>query len=209
IEYKWDGIRGQLIKRNDEIFIWSRGEELVTDQFPELVESLKKCEGNFVIDGEIIAWKEDKILNFSELQKRLNRKTISKKMLEEIPVKCIVYDLLELEYEDLRQNPLQERRKKLENWLELNLPSHIILSQKITSDHWHTMNEIRNNAREINAEGLMLKHRSSVYHAGRKRGDWWKWKINPYTIDAVLIYAQKGSGRRSGYYTDYTFAVKD
>lgn len=209
IEYKWDGIRGQLIKRNDEIFIWSRGEELVTDQFPELVESLKKCEGNFVIDGEIIAWKKNKILNFSELQKRLNRKTISKKMLEEIPVKCIVYDLLELEYEDLRQKPLQERRKKLENWLELNLPSHIILSQKITSESWETMDEIRNNAREINAEGLMLKHHNSVYHAGRKRGDWWKWKINPYTIDAVLIYAQKGSGRRSGYYTDYTFAVKD
>lgn len=209
VEYKWDGIRGQIIKRNDEVFIWSRGEELVTAQFPELVEAFSKCEGNFVLDGEILAVKDNQVLNFNELQKRLNRKTITKKMLEEIPVSVFLYDVLEWEHEDIRDKPFAERRQILESWMEINQKENIKISDLISFEKWDILDDIRSNAREINAEGLMLKSKNSIYHAGRKKGDWWKWKINPLTVDAVLIYAQKGSGRRSSYYTDYTFAVKD
>ena len=208
-EYKWDGIRGQIIKRNDEIFIWSRGEELVTPQFPEIEEVLKNFKENFVIDGEILAVKDDEVLNFNELQKRLNRKNITKKMMEEIPVSVFVYDILEFETEDLREKPLQERRKILENLIQNNPNSKIQLSQIIETENWEQLPQIRIESRELNSEGLMLKHKDSKYHSGRKKGDWWKWKVDALTIDAVLIYAQKGSGRRSGYYTDYTFAVKD
>ena len=207
-EYKWDGIRGQLIKRNEEIFIWSRGEELVTPQFPELVSALEILEGNFVIDGEILAVINDEVLNFNELQKRLNRKTITPKMLREIPVKVFVYDILEFNDEDLREKPLSERRKILENLIEKHPVENIKISQIITFEKWEELIEIRENSRENNSEGLMLKQKNSHYHSGRKKGDWWKWKVDALTIDAVLIYAQKGSGRRSGYYTDYTFAVK-
>jgi len=208
-EYKWDGIRGQLIKRNDEIFIWSRGEELVTSQFPEIEETLKNFSGNFVIDGEILAVKDSQVLNFNELQKRLNRKNITKKMMEEIPVNVFVYDILEHENLDLREKTLKERRKILENLVQQNPNERIHLSQIIDAEKWEKLPEIRSKSREINSEGLMLKHQDSKYHSGRKKGDWWKWKVDALTIDAVLIYAQKGSGRRSSYYTDYTFAVKD
>lgn len=209
VEYKWDGIRGQIIRRNDEVFIWSRGEELVTEQFPEITEVVKAMKGNFVLDGEILAVKESKVLNFNELQKRLNRKTLTKKMLSEIPIKVFAYDLLELENHDLREKPVSARRAMLEELLLNQKPENIQLSQRIDFGKWTELNEIRENSRSVNSEGLMLKQKSSPYHAGRKKGDWWKWKINPFTIDAVLIYAQKGSGRRSAYYTDYTFAVKN
>ena len=207
-EYKWDGIRGQLIKRNTEIFIWSRGEELVTPQFPELVTALEHIPGNFVLDGEILAVNDDEVLNFNELQKRLNRKTITPKMLREIPVKVFVYDILEFNDEDLREKPLSERRKILENLIETYPVEHIKISGNVTFKNWDDLIAIRENSRENNSEGLMLKQKNSHYHSGRKKGDWWKWKVDALTIDAVLIYAQKGSGRRSGYYTDYTFAVK-
>ena len=207
-EYKWDGIRGQLIKRNTEIFIWSRGEELVTPQFPELVTALEHIPGNFVLDGEILAVNDDEVLNFNELQKRLNRKTITPKMLREIPVKVFVYDILEFNDEDLREKPLSERRKILENLIETYPVEHIKISGNVPFKNWDDLIAIRENSRENNSEGLMLKQKNSHYHSGRKKGDWWKWKVDALTIDAVLIYAQKGSGRRSGYYTDYTFAVK-
>jgi len=209
IEYKWDGIRGQIIKRNDEVFIWSRGEELITEQFPEITEVVKMMKGNFVLDGEILAVKDGKVLNFNELQKRLNRKTLTKKMLSEIPIEVFTYDLLELEGTDLREKPISARRAMLEELLLNESPENIKISQIIDFEKWENLNEIRENSREINSEGLMLKQKNSPYHSGRKKGDWWKWKINPLTIDAVLIYAQKGSGRRSAYYTDYTFAVKN
>lgn len=209
VEYKWDGIRGQLIRRNGEVFIWSRGEELVTDQFPEIAEELSLLKGEFVIDGEILAVKDGHVLNFNELQKRLNRKNITKKMLEEIPVQVFAYDLLELDGEDLREVPMAERRVKLEALVSELASAKVTLSEAVNFDKWEDLDGIRGNAREINSEGLMLKQKNSVYHTGRKKGDWWKWKINPMTIDAVLIYAQKGSGRRSSYYTDYTFAVKN
>lgn len=208
-EYKWDGIRGQLIKRNGEVFIWSRGEELVTPQFPELKETLENVEGDFVIDGEILAVKNDEVLNFNELQKRLNRKNITKKMMEEIPVQVFAYDMLEFKGEDLREKPLSERRKMLEDLLVQNQNTKISLSQIIQTENYKELKEIREKSREINSEGLMLKQKKSIYHSGRKKGDWWKWKVDPLTIDAVLVYAQKGSGRRSSYYTDYTFAVKN
>ena len=207
-EYKWDGIRGQLIKRNKEIFLWSRGEELVTPQFPELVSALEKMEGDFVLDGEILGVVDNQVLNFNELQKRLNRKTITAKMLKEIPVKSFVYDILEFNGEDLREKPLSERRAILEKLINENPHENIKLSEIIQYENWEELTEIRSNSRENNSEGLMLKQKNSHYHSGRKKGDWWKWKVDALTIDAVLIYAQKGSGRRSGYYTDYTFAVK-
>lgn len=207
-EYKWDGIRGQLIKRNKEIFLWSRGEELVTPQFPELVFALENIEGDFVLDGEILAVVDNQVLNFNELQKRLNRKTITAKMLKEIPVKTFVYDILEFNGEDLREKPLSERRAILEKLINENPHENIKLSEIIQYKNWEELTEIRSNSRQNNSEGLMLKQKNSHYHSGRKKGDWWKWKVDALTIDAVLIYAQKGSGRRSGYYTDYTFAVK-
>ncbi|TZF98559.1 ATP-dependent DNA ligase (plasmid) [Chryseobacterium panacisoli] len=209
VEYKWDGIRGQIIRRNDEVFIWSRGEELITEQFPEITEVVKAMKGNFVIDGEILAVKQGKVLNFNELQKRLNRKTLTKKMLSEIPIEVFAYDLLELENNDLREKPISARRALLEELLLNEVPQNISISKSLDFEKWEELDSLRENSREVNSEGLMLKQKNSPYHSGRKKGDWWKWKINPFTIDAVLIYAQKGSGRRSAYYTDYTFAVKN
>ncbi len=209
VEYKWDGIRGQIVKRNDEIFIWSRGEELVTSQFPELVEAMAIFKDDFVIDGEILALKDNAVLLFNDLQKRLNRKNVSKRMLEEIPVGFYVYDLMEWNGEDVREKPLSYRRQLLENLFDNeNKAKDTILSEILSFENWDDLNEFRNKAREFNSEGLMLKQKNSPYHTGRKKGDWWKWKVDPLTIDAVMIYAQKGSGRRSSKYTDYTFAVR-
>jgi DNA ligase-1 len=209
-EYKWDGIRGQIIKRNNEIFIWSRGEELVTTQFPELVDIVEQIDGEFVLDGEILAMKDNAVLLFNDLQKRLNRKNVTKKLMEEVPVGLYVYDLLELDGKDLRTSSMATRRKLLEQLFEKNpIDTDLLhLSEVIDVDHWSELYEIRENARQFNSEGLMLKSKDSVYHVGRKKGDWWKWKVDPLTIDAVMIYAQRGSGRRSSKYTDYTFAVK-
>ncbi|WP_397445308.1 ATP-dependent DNA ligase [Polaribacter sp. R77954] len=209
VEYKWDGIRGQIIKRKDEVFIWSRGEELVTQQFPELVETISKLEEDFVIDGEILAIKDSAVLLFNDLQKRLNRKNVTKKLLEEVPVGLYVYDILELNNEDLRNQSMAGRRLKLEQLFQQNTSNILKLSEVITFKNWDELDALRNAARSFNSEGLMLKNKSSVYHVGRKKGDWWKWKVDPLTIDAVMIYAQKGSGRRSSKYTDYTFAVKN
>ena len=207
-EYKWDGIRGQFIRRNNEVFIWSRGEELVNAQFPELVSALEEMDGDFVLDGEILAVKNEEVLNFNELQKRLNRKTISVKMKVEIPIQAFVYDLLEFEGEDFRSKPLVERRLKLEEILNNSEVENFKLPEIIIAKSWKELAEVRLESRHNNSEGLMLKQKNSLYHSGRKKGDWWKWKVDALTIDAVLIYAQKGSGRRSGFYTDYTFAVK-
>ena len=209
VEYKWDGIRGQIVKRNNEIFIWSRGEELVTSQFPELVTAMETLQDDFVIDGEILALKDNAVLLFNDLQKRLNRKNVSKKMMEDIPVGFYVYDVLEWNGDDIRERSLEFRRAILEKLMtSANLPNYIVISEMICFKNWSELDAIRNQAREFNSEGLMLKQKNSPYHTGRKKGDWWKWKVDPLTIDAVMIYAQKGSGRRSSKYTDYTFAVK-
>lgn len=208
-EWKWDGIRGQAIKRNNELFVWSRGEELVTDQFPELQLLHDQLPDGTVIDGEILALKDNSVLSFNNLQKRLNRKTLTKKILDETPVGFYAYDIIEYKGEDVRNTPLHARRQLLESLLA-SVPTPLIkLSPVISFSSWDELADIRSRAREVNSEGIMLKAAGSIYHTGRKKGDWWKWKINPLTIDAVLIYAQKGSGRRSSFYTDYTFAVKD
>ena len=209
VEYKWDGIRGQIIKRKDEVFIWSRGEELVTQQFPEIVTAIAQFEGDFVIDGEILAIKDSAVLLFNDLQKRLNRKNVTKKLLEEVPVGLYIYDILELNDEDLRNQSMEERRNTLEHLFQQNKSELLQLSEVINFTNWDELDALRNEARSFNSEGLMLKKKSSIYHVGRKKGDWWKWKVDPLTIDVVMIYAQKGSGRRSSKYTDYTFAVKN
>lgn len=209
VEYKWDGIRGQIIKREEEVFIWSRGEELVTQQFPEIEEAVSQLQGSFVIDGEILAIKDSAVLLFNDLQKRLNRKNVTKKLLEEVPVGLYIYDILEIDGVDLRQESMEQRRKKLEELFTRNTNNILKLSEIIDFKNWNELDDLRNAARSFNSEGLMLKKKSSIYHVGRKKGDWWKWKVDPLTIDAVMIYAQKGSGRRSSKYTDYTFAVQN
>ena len=209
-EWKWDGIRGQIVKRNGELFIWSRGEELVTAQFPELHFLVDELEDGTVLDGEILSVKDGNVQAFSILQQRLNRKTINKAQLNDAPIGFYTYDILEYQGEDLRDQTMEYRRDLLEKIIiQIDNSEIIFLSPVITFESWEQLAEIRQGARDINSEGIMLKKRLSLYHAGRKRGDWWKWKINPYTVDTVMIYAQKGSGRRANFFTDYTFAVRD
>jgi DNA ligase-1 len=209
-EWKWDGIRGQIVKRNGELFIWSRGEELVTDQFPELHFLKDELPDGTVLDGEILSVKDGKVQSFSTLQQRLNRKTINKSQLSDAPIGFYTYDILEFEGNDIRQEPLSVRRNILVDVIaQLATKNIALLSPVIEFNSWEQLATIRETARELNSEGIMLKKLDSVFHTGRKRGDWWKWKINPYTVDTVMIYAQKGSGRRANFYTDYTFAVRD
>lgn len=209
-EWKWDGIRGQIVKRNGELFIWSRGEELVTDQFPELHFLKDELEDGTVLDGEILSIKDGNVQVFSILQQRLNRKTINKSQLKDAPVGFYIYDLLEYQTQDIREKTMAERRALLEGIVSaLQTKDVALLSPLIEFNTWEELAETRQRSRDMNSEGIMLKRLDSLYHSGRKRGDWWKWKINPYTVDTVLIYAQKGSGRRANFYTDYTFAVRD
>ncbi|MEL7255434.1 MAG: ATP-dependent DNA ligase [Pseudomonadota bacterium] len=209
-EWKWDGIRGQLICREGQHFTWSRGEELMTDRFPELARALDFLPSGTVLDGEILAWENDAPLPFNAIQKRIGRKSVPKKLLKEAPVILLAYDLLEDNGEDLRTLPFADRRSRLETLLS-NLPPEapLRLSPRLTFDSWASLSETRANARDERAEGLMLKRLSSPYHTGRKKGDWWKWKLDPLTIDAVMIYAQQGHGRRANLFTDFTFAVRD
>ncbi|WP_343668121.1 ATP-dependent DNA ligase [Chitinophaga sp.] len=208
-EWKWDGIRGQVIKRQGQLFVWSRGEELITEKFPEYGPLLDHLPEGMVIDGEILTYANDFPLPFQTLQTRIGRKNVTKKQLQEAPVVFLSYDLLEWEGKDIRTAPLSERRQLLEQVVEqVNHPA-LRLSPVITFHSWSALIEFRTQSREMGSEGLMLKRRDSPYQVGRKRGDWWKWKIDPFTIDAVMIYAQKGHGRRSNLYTDYTFAVRD
>ena len=208
-EYKWDGIRGQVIKRDGQVFIWSRGEELVTQQFPELKEIFEQIPGEFVLDGEILPLKEGNVLKFNDLQKRLNRKNVTPKLLKEVPVGFYAYDVMEYNQQDIRIEPLHKRRSILEDLLQNHIQNQLKISPIIAFDHWKDLVSLRENSRSINSEGIMLKEKNALYHVGRKKGDWFKWKVDPLSIDAVMIYAQRGSGKRSGHYTDYTFAVRD
>jgi DNA ligase-1 len=208
-EWKWDGIRGQLIRRNGETFLWSRGEELVNDKFPELLEFAEALPNGTVIDGEIMAFRDGSPLPFSLLQTRIGRKNLSKKQLLEAPISLLAYDLLEFDGNDIRGLPIQDRRSILEQ-LHLDFPhDRLQLPTIIQAESWEELSQVRALSRDHLAEGLMLKRKDSNYEAGRKRGSWWKWKIEPLTIDGVMIYAQKGHGRRSDLYSDYTFAVWD
>jgi len=208
-EWKWDGIRGQIIKRNHELFVWSRGEELMTEKFPEYHALKNHLPNGVVLDGEIIPSENGKPLPFALLQTRIGRKNVTKKQLTEAPITFFAYDLLEYEGNDIRKTLLVERRTLLEKIVkEINHPA-LLLSPVISFTTWAELTALRGQSRNLGSEGIMLKRKDSIYQVGRKRGDWWKWKIDPLVIDAVMIYAQKGHGRRSSLYTDYTFAVKD
>lgn len=206
-EDKWDGIRGQWIKRKGAVFIWSRGEELVTDKYPELLAFAAPLPDGTVLDGELICHDGERVMPFSALQTRIGRKAVSKRLLAEAPVKFIAYDLLEYEGRDIRSMPQHERCRMLETLLTPLNHANLLLSTPYRADGWDDLVGIRAAARERNSEGLMLKHKDAPYEVGRKRGGWWKWKLDPYTVDAVLIYAMRGHGRRANLYTDYTFAV--
>lgn len=211
IEHKWDGIRSQTIFRENEIFVWSRGEELVTDKYPEFQSLLGNIPDGTVIDAEILAFRDNEIGTFNDLQTRIGRKNASASILKSNPVILKAYDLLEWEGNDIRNQTYEQRRKILENLIGTlkgkNLPLH--LSERKSFDSWEAVASERMRARELHSEGLMLKRKTSPYQVGRKKGDWWKWKLEPLVIDAVLAYAMRGSGRRSNLFTDYTFALWD
>jgi DNA ligase-1 len=209
IEWKYDGIRAQLVRRAGQSWLWSRGEDLITDRFPEIA-SIALPEGT-VIDGEILIWKTDLPASFADLQKRIGRKTISTKMLAELPAVLVAYDVLEYEGVDIRATPQSSRRAILENIVNHANNPTLKLSPLIAADDWQTMATIREESRSRVVEGMMLKRADAHYGVGRTKdvGVWWKWKIDPYAVDAVLIYAQTGHGRRASLYTDYTFAVWD
>ena len=244
IEWKWDGIRAQLVKRGDVVHLWSRGEELITHRFPEIAAAATRLPDGTVLDGEVLAFRNDRPLPFSALQQRIGRQKQVAQLARTVPVVFMSYDILEDSGEDIRGLPLIERRERLERRLEVSAefqsepevresefeltpsnveptfgeasgaaahpPAHVLRpSPTIAATNWTDLAELRKESRERGVEGLMLKRRASAYGVGRKRGDWWKWKIEPFTIDAVLIYAQPGSGRRASLLTDYTFGVWD
>lgn len=216
-EWKWDGIRGQLVKRNGQLFVWSRGEELMTESFPEYALLSDYLPDGTVLDGEIICYQNNRPLPFSTLQSRINRKKVSRKALAEALVSFIAYDLLELDGVDLRQSALELRIQQLYHIVQTtnsafqhtSSQSPLLTSVQLLFSSWDELKQLQAQARDYQSEGIMLKRKMSSYQAGRKRGDWWKWKVNPMSVDAVLIAAQKGHGRRASLYTDYTFAVKD
>jgi DNA ligase-1 len=239
VEWKWDGIRAQLIRRGGETLIWSRGDDMVTDSFPEIAEAGGALPDGTVLDGEILAWQGEQPLPFGALQRRLGRKVVSAKTRKDFPIAFVAYDLLEAGGVDVRSRPLSERRARLAGLVSEaaeNTPasveksdggdflpgfgvsmqttkgnpgSMLRLSPIVTAASWAELEALRQQARDRGVEGLMLKRIASSYGAGRQRGDWWKWKIDPFVIDAVLVSAQPGHGRRATLYTDYTFAVWD
>ncbi|MFO0562028.1 MAG: ATP-dependent DNA ligase [Polyangiales bacterium] len=209
VEYKWDGIRGQIVKREGRVYLWSRGEELVSEAFPDLCEPLASLPDGTVIDGEILAWDAEakRPALFSVLQTRLQRKKLTAAHLREAPAHVIAYDLIEREGADLRERPLSERRALLEALIAAQGSPVLSLSERFSPKDREALEALRESAREHGAEGVMLKEHTSGYQAGRKRGLWWKHKRDPMTVDAVLVYAQAGSGRRANLFTDYTFAL--
>ena len=208
-EWKYDGIRAQLVRRDFKSWLWSRGEDLITDRFPE-ISTIALPEG-VVIDGEILIWKAGAPASFADLQKRIGRKSVSAKLQGELPAVLVAYDLLEHEGRDLRTLPQSERRALLESVVAQVASERLQLSPLIVADDWTQLAAIRDSSRQRGVEGMMLKAIGARYGVGRTKdvGTWWKWKIDPYTVDAVLIYAQAGHGRRASLYTDYTFAVWD
>jgi DNA ligase 1 len=208
IEWKWDGIRAQIMRRAEGTFIWSRGEELITDRFPEIVRRASSLPLDTVVDGEILAWRDGAVRPFGELQQRIGRKKLSSKVLSDTPAQFLAYDLLERGGLDVRSQSLRERRRQLEGVLR-DCNCQFELSPVVDASSWDELRELRAGSRERFVEGMMVKRLDSPYGTGRTRGVWWKWKIEPYTFDGVLVYAQPGRGRRANLLTDYTFAVRD
>jgi DNA ligase-1 len=209
-EWKWDGIRAQVIRRDGRTYVWSRGGELVTERFPELVETAEHLRDGTVLDGEIMPWKEGAALPFAQLQRRIGRKTLGARILADVPVVLVAYDLLEHEGRDLRGEPLAARRAELARVVDgTTLLGGFVLSPTVPLASWDDARRAHGASREHRAEGLMLKRLDSAYGVGRRKGAWWKWKVQPYSVDAVMIYAQPGHGRRALLHTDYTFAVRD
>ncbi|QJI35944.1 ATP-dependent DNA ligase [Pseudomonas sp. ADAK13] len=210
VEWKWDGIRAQLVKREGRLWVWSRGEELVTDRFPELHDLVHSLPDGTVIDGEIVVWKGS-VQPFALLQQRIGRKTLSKKILEDAPVAVLAYDLLEHHGDDWRNHTQAERRAQLEQVISDCDQPMLRASPLLTGDSWQALAQQREASRSLGVEGMMLKAREGLYGVGRTKdmGVWWKWKVDPFSVDAVLIYAQRGHGRRASLYSDYTFAVWD
>jgi DNA ligase-1 len=206
VEWKYDGIRAQLVRRAGQTWLWSRGEELVTERFPEVSAVAAALPDGSVIDGEIVVWKDDRPAPFALLQQRIGRKTLTRRVLAEAPASFIAFDLLEHGGADWRDRPQHVRRAALD---AVAGAAGLRLSPLLQGDGWSALAALRGQSRERGVEGLMLKHRDARYGSGRTKseGAWWKWKIEPYTVDAVLVYAQAGHGRRAGVYTDYTFAV--
>ncbi|WP_336353458.1 ATP-dependent DNA ligase [Pseudomonas atacamensis] len=227
VEWKWDGIRAQVVKRDGKLWVWSRGEELVTERFPEFDVLVHGLPDGTVIDGEIVVWKsthpttEDAfdphsdeppaVQPFTLLQQRIGRKTLDKKILEEVPVVVLAYDLLEWQGEDWRNQPQVKRRAQLEEVIARCNSPVLLPSPVLTGEDWLDLGRQREASRKLGVEGMMLKARDSLYGVGRTKdmGVWWKWKVDPFSVDAVLIYAQRGHGRRASLYSDYTFAVWD
>jgi DNA ligase-1 len=212
IEWKWDGIRAQLIRRAGASHLWSRGEELITHRFPEISAAATHLPDGTVLDGEVLAFREGRPLPFSALQQRIGRQKQVAQMSRAVPVVFMTYDVLETDGRDIRDRPLRERRTILEALAgpPENAPHQsgvLRASPLLTAQSWDELAGERARSRELGVEGLMIKRLESTYGVGRKRGEWWKWKIDPYSVDAVLIYAQPGSGKRASLLTDYTFAV--
>ena len=209
-EWKWDGIRAQVIRREGRTYVWSRGGELVTERFPELADSAIHLPDGTVLDGEIMPWKQGRALPFAQLQRRIGRKMLGPKILADVPVVLVAYDLLEHEGRDLRAEPLVRRRAELTRVVErAALAGALVLSPTIPLASWDDVRAAHGSAREQRAEGIMLKRLDSEYGVGRRKGSWWKWKVQPYSVDAVMIYAQPGHGRRALLHTDYTFALRE
>jgi len=207
IEWKYDGIRAQLVRRAGRTWLWSRGEELITERFPEIVERAHALPDGTVLDGEILVWRDNIPQPFALLQKRVTRKSVNANVLRESPVTFMAYDLLESGGQDFRLWPQTERRAALE---QLAHQYGVLISPRIAADSWEQLAFMRQQSRNRGVEGLMIKHLGSTYRVGRTKdanANWWKWKIDPYAIDAVLVYAQRGHGRRASLYSDYTFAV--
>lgn len=209
VEWKWDGIRAQLVRRTGQVHLWSRGEELITHRFPEIAAAASHLPDGTVLDGEVLAFRDGAPLLFSALQQRIGRQKQVAQMVRAVPVVFMTYDLLEDRTIDIRSLPLEERRTRLCALVSHESGGVLRASPTIEAETWAALANLRNESRTRGVEGMMLKRRSSAYGVGRKKGDWWKWKIEPYTIDAVLIYAQPGSGRRASLLTDYTFGVWD
>jgi DNA ligase-1 len=221
VEWKWDGIRAQLVLRAGGAWLWSRGEELITERFPEIeraarafAASVAPAGEGLVLDGEVLAWDPQAVrpMPFAALQKRVARKTLTPAVLRASPAAFVAYDLLEWRGEDWRPRPQAERRAMLESLLEAAAVPGLSLSPRVVADDWAGFAALREASRARGVEGFMLKRLASAYGVGRTKvdgGDWWKWKVEPFSVDAVLVYAQRGHGRRASLYTDYTFAVWD